>query len=172
MYSVIDTMNVDTMIMLYVVGLFMLVVICIYALIQSKANRVYTFIIIPTALIMSLYSWQAITALQGLPIYGLPYSKEIQVLYTYDEKPWIYALLSEPTKGPKLYKIDWTKANLQKVKELSGPDGKRQPQGKFVKGLNGEAVSFELSNIDDNGSSAVKVPPKPRNVIVNQGGSI
>ena len=172
MYSVIDTMNVDTMIMLYVVGLFMLVVICIYALIQSKANRVYTFIIIPTALIMSLYSWQAITALQGLPIYGLPYGKEIQVLYTYDEKPWIYALLSEPTKGPKLYKIDWTKANLQKVKELSGPDGKRQPQGKFVKGLNGEAVTFELSNIDDNGSSAVKVPPKPRNVIVNQGGSL
>tara|TARA_B110000503_G_scaffold140264_1_gene230644 strand:+ start:3750 stop:4115 length:366 start_codon:yes stop_codon:yes gene_type:complete len=121
---------------------------------------------------MSLYSWQAITALQGLPIYGLPYNKEVQVLYTYDEKPWIYALLSEPTKGPKLYKIDWTKANLQKVKELSGPDGKRQPQGKFVKGLNGEAVSFELSNIDDNGSSAVKVPPKPRNVIVNQGGSL
>ena len=44
MYSVIDTMNVDTMIMLYVVGLFMLVVICIYALINITS---YTIIALP-----------------------------------------------------------------------------------------------------------------------------
>tara|TARA_B110000467_G_C18167598_1_gene393317 strand:- start:337 stop:846 length:510 start_codon:yes stop_codon:yes gene_type:complete len=169
MYSVIDTMNIDAMIILYVVGLFSLVVICVYALIQSKANRVYTFIIIPTALIMSLYSWQAITALQGFPIYGLPYDKEVQVLYTYDEKPWIYALLSEPTKynGPKLYKIDWSKENLQKVKELSGPEGNAQPQGKFKKGLNGEAISFEMSNIENNGQSTLKESTVPRSIIVD-----
>tara|TARA_R110002074_G_scaffold109136_1_gene235427 strand:+ start:1260 stop:1769 length:510 start_codon:yes stop_codon:yes gene_type:complete len=169
MYSVLNVMNVDIMIVLYVIGLFLLVVVCVYALIQSKANRLYTFIIIPTALLMSLYSWQAITALQGMPIYGLPYNKEVQLLYAYDEKPWIYLLLSEPTKyvGPKLYKIDWSKENLQKVKELTGADGKSQPQGKFKKGLNGEAMSFIMSNIDDNGQSILKEVPKPRNIVIN-----
>jgi len=172
MYNIIDTMNIDTMIMLYVIGLFLLVVICVYALIQSKANRLYTFIIIPASLVMSLYSWQAITALQGLPIYGLPYDKEIQILYTYDEKPWIYILLSEPNKGPILYKTDWSKANLQKLNELSGDNGQSQAQGKFNKGLNGEAVSFEMSNILPNGQSALKRPPKPRSITINEGGGL
>jgi hypothetical protein len=167
-----NTMNIDAMIMLYVLGLFILVIICVYALIQSKANRLYTFIIIPTALIMSLYSWQAVKALQGIPIYGLPYNKEVQVIYSYDNKPWIYALVAELNKGPKLYKIDWTKANLQKIKELSGPDGRSQPQGKFKKGLNGEAVSFEKSNIGENGQTTLKEPPKIRKMIINQQGGL
>ena len=171
MYNIIDTMNVDTMIMMYVTGLFLLVLICVYALIQSKANRLYTFIIIPVALVMSLYSWQAITALQGLPIYGLPYDKEIQIIYTYDDKPWIYALLAQPNNSPKLYKIDWTKANLQKMKELTGVDGKSQPQGKFLKGLNGEAPSFESSNIESNGQGTIKSVPAPRQMRINEGGN-
>ena len=167
-----NTMNIDAMIMLYVLGLFILVIICVYALIQSKANRLYTFIIIPTALIMSLYSWQAVKALQGIPIYGLPYNKEVQVIYSYDNKPWIYALVSELNKEPKLYKIDWTKANLQKLKELSGPDGKEQPQGKFKKGLNGEVVSFEQSNVESNGQSTLKAPAETRKMTINKRGGL
>ena len=61
--------TVDTLILLYVLGLFALILVCLYALIQSKANKLYTFIIIPLALIMASMTWQGIKVLQGMPVY-------------------------------------------------------------------------------------------------------
>ena len=55
-----NEMTVDTMILVYIAGLFSLILICLYALIQSKANKLYTFIIIPLALIMASMTWQGI----------------------------------------------------------------------------------------------------------------
>ena len=72
-----NAMTVDTMITVYVVGLFVLILVCLYALIQSKANKLYTFIIIPLALIMASMTWQGIKLLQGMPVYGLPVDEKI-----------------------------------------------------------------------------------------------
>jgi len=146
----------DIMISLYVVGLFTLVLVCVYALIQSKANKWYTFTIIPFALIMALYTWKAVTALQGLPIYGLPYMKNVIVMYVYDQKPWIYAVLNTDDKGLMLYKIDWTEADHEKMQALKDSIGTSDAEGEFTKGLNAEASSFEFSNIDNAGANIVK----------------
>ena len=133
-----NEMTVDTMIMVYIVGLFALILICLYALIQSKANKLYTFIIIPLALIMASMTWQGIKLLQGMPVYGLPMNEKIEVLYVEDNKPWIFVLLREE-HGPVLYKIDWTEENKKKMQELKRRIGSSFAQGKFKKeGNNGE----------------------------------
>ena len=127
-----NEMTVDTMIMVYIVGLFALILICLYALIQSKANKLYTFIIIPLALIMASMTWQGIKLLQGMPVYGLPMNEKIEVLYVEDNKPWIFVLLREE-HGPVLYKIDWTEENKKKMQELKRLIGSSFSQGKFKK---------------------------------------
>jgi len=133
-----NEITVDTMIMVYVVGLFALIIVCLYALIQSKANKLYTFIIIPLALIMASMTWQGIKLLQGMPVYGLPMNEKIEVLYVEDNKPWIFVLLREE-HGPVLYKIDWTEENKKKMQELKRRIGSSFAQGKFKKeGNNGE----------------------------------
>jgi len=112
-----SSLTIDTLILIYVLGLFALIIICLYALIQSKANKLYTFIIIPLALIMASMTWQGIKLLQGMPVYGLPMDEKIEVLYVQDDEPWIYVLL-KTKKGPVFYKIDWTEENKKKMKEL------------------------------------------------------
>lgn len=135
-----NEITVDTMIMVYVVGLFALIIVCLYALIQSKANKLYTFIIIPLALIMASMTWQGIKLLQGMPVYGLPMNEKIEVLYVEDNKPWIFVLLREE-HGPVLYKIDWTEANKKKMQELKRLIGGSFAQGKFKKeGNKGETT--------------------------------
>jgi len=152
----------DFMIKLYIIGLFTLILVCIYALIQSKANRWYTFTIIPFALAMSLYTWQAITALQGLPIHGLPFTKDVIVLYIYDQKPWIYVVLNTKN-GPMLYKVEWSKENQEKMQKLKGSVGTSEAEGKFTKALNGDSSSFEFSNIGENGGNIIK-PSEPKRI--------
>ncbi len=135
-----NEVTVNTMIMVYVVGLFALIIVCLYALIQSKANKLYTFIIIPLALIMASMTWQGIKLLQGMPVYGLPMNEKIEVLYVEDNKPWIFVLLREE-HGPVLYKIDWTEANKKKMQELKRLIGGSFAQGKFKKeGNKGETT--------------------------------
>lgn len=148
--------NIDLMINLYVGGLFVLLIVTVHALIVSKANKWYTFIIIPFVLIMSLYTWQAITMLRGMPIYGLPYDEEITILYVYDHKPFIYAVLAHPEKGPMLYKIDWTKEDQKKMQGLKRNVGTDQAEGKFKKGLHSDSISFEMSNIEAGGTPIEK----------------
>lgn len=139
--------NIDLMINTYIGGLFALLVVTVHALIVSKANKLYTFIIIPLALVMSLFTWQAITMLRGLPIYGLPYDEDITILYVYDHKPWIYTVLMDPEKGPMLYKIDWTKQNQKKMQGIKRNIGTDKAEGQFKKGLHNDVESFEPSNI-------------------------
>lgn len=145
-----NEMTVDTMIMVYIVGLFALILICLYALIQSKANKLYTFIIIPLALIMASMTWQGIKLLQGMPVYGLPMNEKIEVLYVEDNKPWIFVLLREE-HGPVLYKIDWTEENKKKMQELKRLIGSSFSQGKFKKeGNKGEtAGSFIFTPMEN-----------------------
>ena len=145
-----NEMTVDTMIMVYIVGLFVLILICLYALIQSKANKLYTFIIIPLALIMASMTWQGIKLLQGMPVYGLPMNEKIEVLYVEDNKPWIFVLLREE-HGPVLYKIDWTEENKKKMQELKRLIGGSFAQGKFKKeGNKGEtAGSFIFTPMEN-----------------------
>ena len=145
-----NEITVDTMIMVYVVGLFALIIVCLYALIQSKANKLYTFIIIPLALIMASMTWQGIKLLQGMPVYGLPMNEKIEVLYVEDNKPWIFVLLREE-HGPVLYKIDWTEENKKKMQELKRLIGSSFSQGKFEKeGNKGEtAGSFIFTPMEN-----------------------
>ena len=112
-----NEMTVNTLIMVYILGLFILILVCLYALIQSKANKLYTFIIIPLALIMASMTWQGIKLLQGMPVYGLPEKEEVEVMWVNDNKPWIYIVLKKDG-APVLYKIDWSEENKKKMKEL------------------------------------------------------
>ena len=148
--------TVDTLILLYVLGLFALIIICLYALIQSKANKLYTFIIIPLALIMVSMTWQGIKVLQGMPVYGLP-EKEVEVMWVNDNKPWIYVILKKDGV-PVLYKIDWTEENKKKMKELQKMIGSSLAQGKFeeTESNNGESNSYVFTPMMDLGEPEEK----------------
>ena len=126
----ISTWTIDTLIMIYIAGLFTLIIVCLYALIQSKANKLYTFTIIPLALLMASMTWQGIKLLQGMPVYGFPIDEKIEVLYVKDDEPWIYVLL-KTKNGPIFYKIDWTEENKKKMKDLQKKIGSSFAQGKF-----------------------------------------
>lgn len=145
----LNNLTIDMMIMVYVIGLFFLILVCLYALIQSKANKLYTFIIIPLALVMASMTWQAVTALQGLPIYGFPDDKKIEVMFVHDSKPWIYVLLNNKKSGPMFYKIDWSKSNQKKIQELKNKIGTTGAQGTFKKTNQGESKSFIFVPMDD-----------------------
>lgn len=148
--------TVDTLILLYVLGLFALILVCLYALIQSKANKLYTFIIIPLALIMASMTWQGIKVLQGMPVYGLP-EKEVEVMWVNDNKPWIYVVLKKDGV-PVLYKIDWTEENKKKMKELQKMIGSSMAQGKFeeTESNNGESNSYVFTPMMDLGEPEEK----------------
>jgi len=140
-----NEITVNMMILVYIAGLFALILICMYALIQSKANSLYTFIIIPLALLMASMTWQGIKLLQGMPVYGLPVDEKVEVLYVQDNKPWIFVLLKEEN-GPVLYKIDWSEENKKKMKELQKKIGSSLAQGKFeLKGNKGESESLHFN---------------------------
>ena len=125
-----NEMTVNTLIMVYILGLFILILVCLYALIQSKANKLYTFIIIPLALIMASMTWQGIKLLQGMPVYGLPEQVEVEVMWVNDNKPWIYVVLKKDG-APVLYKIDWSEENKKKMKELEKKIGSSLAKGQF-----------------------------------------
>ena len=155
-----NAMTVDTMIMVYVIGLFILILVCLYALIQSKANKLYTFIIIPLALIMASMTWQGIKLLQGMPVYGLPMNEQIEVLYVEDNKPWIFVLLREE-HGPVLYKIDWTEENKKKMQNLKRLIGSSFSQGKFEKeGNKGETQDSFIFTPMENMSEPERKDPE------------
>jgi hypothetical protein len=145
-----NEMTVDMMILFYIAGLFALILICLYALIQSKANKLYTFIIIPLALIMASMTWQGIKVLQGMPVHGLPFEEEVQILYIQDNKPWIFVLLQKES-GPVLYKIEWTEENKKKMKKLKNTIGGSFAQGEFQnpKSNTGESESFIFTPMFD-----------------------
>jgi len=107
------------MIDLYIIGLFVLAGTSVYALIQSKTNRVIVFVLVPLILVMSLYTWRAVTLFQGSPIMGLPYDKQVQIVYVSKRKPNILLLLKhKDTPAPTYYAIPWTKENAQKITQL------------------------------------------------------
>ena len=151
-----NEMTMNTLIMVYILGLFILILVCLYALIQSKANKLYTFIIIPLALIMASMTWQGIKVLQGMPVYGLP-EKEVEVMWVNDNKPWIYVILKKHGV-PVLYKIDWTEENKKKMKELQKMIGSSLAQGKFeeTESNNGESNSYVFTPMMDLGEPEEK----------------
>ena len=136
-----NELTIDMMIIIYIVGLFTLIIVCLYALIQSRANKLYTFVIIPLALLIASMTWQGIKALQGMPIYGLPIEQQVQVMFVHDSKPWIYVLLNS-VDGPKFYKIDWSEDNKKKMKDLQRKIGSSEGDGKFKEGIPGEQKSL------------------------------
>ena len=142
--------TVDTLILLYILGLFTLILVCLYALIQSKANKLYTFIIIPLALMMASMTLQGIKVLQGMPVYGLPEQVEVEVMWVNDNKPWIYVVLKRDGV-PVLHKIDWTEENKKKMKELQRQIGSSMAQGKFEekKSNSGESESYHFTSMMD-----------------------
>jgi len=150
------------MIQFYIVGLFTLILVCLYALIQSKANKLYTFTIIPLALIIASMTWQGIKMLQGMPVYGLPMQQQVQVMFVHDSKPWIYVLLNSEN-GPKFYKIDWTEENKKKMKDLQKKIGSSDGDGEFKEGNPGESDSFFFTPMMNMGEFQGKEPEESRN---------
>ena len=158
----INGVTIDMMIQFYIVGLFTLILVCLYALIQSKANKLYTFTIIPLALIIASMTWQGIKMLQGMPVYGLPMETQVQVMFVHDSKPWIYVLLNSEN-GPKFYKIDWTEENKKKMKDLQKKIGSSSGDGKFKEGNPGESNSFFFTPMMNMGEFQGKEPEESRN---------
>jgi len=158
----INGVTIDMMIQFYIVGLFTLILVCLYALIQSKANKLYTFIIIPLALIIASMTWQGIKLLQGMPVYGLPMQQQVQVMFVHDSKPWIYVLLNSEN-GPKFYKIDWTEENKKKMKDLQKKIGSSSGDGEFKEGNPGESNSFFFTPMMNMGEFQGKEPEESRN---------
>ena len=155
----INGVTIDLMIQFYIVGLFTLILVCLYALIQSK---LYTFTIIPLALIIASMTWQGIKLLQGMPVYGLPMQQQVQVMFVHDSKPWIYVLLNSEN-GPKFYKIDWTEENKKKMKDLQKKIGSSSGDGKFKEGNPGESNSFFFTPMMNMGEFQGKEPEESRN---------
>lgn len=160
-----NDITIDMMIMVYITGLFTLILVCLYALIQSKANKLYTFTIIPLALIIASMTWQGIKLLQGMPVYGLPMEKQVQVMFVHDSKPWIYVLLNSEN-GPKFYKIDWNEENKKKMKDLQKKIGSSEGDGKFKedKGNPGESDSFFFTSMMNMSDPEAKDPEESRDL--------
>ena len=158
----INGVTIDMMIQFYIVGLFTLILVCLYALIQSKANKLYTFTIIPLALIIASMTWQGIKMLQGMPVYGLPMQQQVQVMFVHDSKPWIYVLLNSEN-GPKFYKIDWTEENKKKMKDVQKKIGSSDGDGEFKEGNPGESNSFFFTPMMNMGEFQGKEPEESRN---------
>lgn len=160
------------MITAYVIGLFILALISVYALIQSKANRLITFVLIPVALVISLYSWQVVKALQGTPILGLPMNVESRVIYIHNEKPNILFLVQEKSEEyqmPRYYSIPWTEKNAEEAEKMKRKGQQGMPvDGQFkAKDGGGDDNSFEFSNIEQRSS------PIPKNYSLESlGGNI
>ena len=158
-----NDITIDTMIIVYITGLFTLILVCLYALIQSKANKLYTFTIIPLALIIASMTWQGIKLLQGMPVYGLPMEKQVQVMFVHDSKPWIYVLLNSEN-GPKFYKIDWSEENKKKMKDLQKKIGSSEGDGKFKEGNAGESDSFFFTPMMNMSDPEAKDPEESRDL--------
>ena len=159
-----NDITIDMMIMVYITGLFTLILVCLYALIQSKANKLYTFIIIPLALLIASMTWQGIKLLQGMPVYGLPMETQVQVMFVHDSKPWIYVLLNSKN-GPKFYKIDWNEENKKKMKDLQKKIGSSDGDGEFsMEGNAGESDSFFFTPMMNLSEPERKDPEEPRDL--------
>jgi len=157
-----NDITIDMMIMVYITGLFTLILVCLYALIQSKANKLYTFTIIPLALIIASMTWQGIKMLQGMPVHGLPMETQVQVMFVHDSKPWIYVLLNSEN-GPKFYKIEWTEENKKKMKNLQQKIGSSDGDGEFKEGNSGESDSFFFTPMMNLSDPEAKDPEDSRN---------
>jgi len=157
-----NDITIDMMIIVYITGLFTLILVCLYALIQSKANKLYTFTIIPLALLIASMTWQGIKLLQGMPVYGLPMETQVQVMFVHDSKPWIYVLLNSKN-GPKFYKIDWNEENKKKMKDLQKKIGSSEGDGEFsTEGNAGESDSFFFTPMMNMSDPEFKNPEEPR----------
>lgn len=123
------------MITIYITGLFIIALVSVYSLIQSKANRWLVFFMIPLILVMSLYTWRAITILQGTPLDGLPYKETISIVHIDKRKPTITLLLKHKGDAlPKYYAIPWTRENNDAVSKLQSRAKKGlDVEGKFSK---------------------------------------
>ena len=135
------------MISIYIIGLFLIALVSVYSLIQSKTNKWLVFFMIPLILVMSLYTWKAITLLQGTPLDGLPYKETVSIVHIDKRKPTITLLLKH--KGdilPKYYAIPWTRENNEAVSKLQKRSKKGiDVEGKFTKPKKGhvsESQSF------------------------------
>jgi hypothetical protein len=73
--------------------------------------------------------------MQGTPINGLPYGKNVEILWTYNEKPAIYLLVRHENQiVPKYYMTDWTLDSAIGANEIQGDiDNDLPVEGKFVK---------------------------------------
>lgn len=147
---------IEHIIQIYIVGLFILAVVSVYSLIMSRQNRLATFIMTPMILVMSLFTWQAVTLLQGTPILGLPFNEEVEVIYIRRQKPDILLLIkNENELVPHYYSIPWTEENSKKFAEMeqeaqSGMlmEGEFKPLNETDKN-NSESLSFEFNRVRD-----------------------
>lgn len=122
------------MIELYVAGLFLLGCVSMYSLIQSSTNRWLVFILIPLILVMCLFTWRAITVLQGKPIMHVPTDENVEIVFVTNQKPTIFFLLRhEDDFVPRYYSIPWTEENAKKIARLENlKKSGLKLEGKFV----------------------------------------
>ena len=68
---------------------------------------------------MTLYTWQAVTYLQGTAIEGIPEEQEMEIIYITVRKPDILFLVQHKDRDrATFYSIPWTKENAKKASRL------------------------------------------------------
>jgi len=136
---------------LYMYGLFVVAAVSVYSLIYSRQNRFLTAIMIPLILIVSIWTWQAIKILQGTPKTDLPWEKQVEVVWAYQDKPSIYLVAKiEGDRLPVYYVIPWTDENMYKVRKMQlAIQKKGSAEGKFKKpkGYTGAQSSFFFEEV-------------------------
>jgi len=157
------------MITSYIVGLFILAAISVYSLIVSRTNRLLVFLLVPSMLVMSLFTWKVILELQGTPIKGYPIDERIEIIYIYKQKPEIMFLAKKEGENiPTYYIIPWTEENAQKmavlerIKEM-GVD----VEGKFKEAKNGHN-SQSNSIYWEQTSDFIKANPKNKPKVIQE----
>ena len=137
---------------LYYLGLFFVAAVCVYAIIYSRTNRLVTFFLIPIVLAVSVWTWQAIYALQGTPRPVLPFDEDVEVLYQAQLRPWIYALILHTKDGELLYyRIPYTEENSYKMNQIQKQiDRTGRAEGKFnePRGSGSTPGSFFFTEIE------------------------
>jgi hypothetical protein len=97
---------------------FLMAVVSIYALIQTRKNYILLFILIPFILVSTIFAGYSIFALQGTPKRSVP-SGEIEIVFVEVAKPDIVFLARIDGEGLPLYfRIPYTDENKKLMGKL------------------------------------------------------
>lgn len=142
---------------------FIMAVIAIYALIQTRKNYFLLFLLIPFFLASTIYAAYAIYVLQGTPRNGIPTGK-VEMVFVQMQKPDILFLARvEEDPIPTYFRIPYNDENKKMMGQLQRQiESGQAPEGKITKKPNGSQSNSQEFQWD----RIVREPLPPKTAVL------